>query len=100
MNNENPSFALLALTVDLQLPEPGSLKNKRGIVKRLCSRLRNEFSCAVSETGYQDKWQRCEISIALIGVDPAELDRIGKKIEEWLEVQPDSQLLKVEYYSI
>jgi uncharacterized protein YlxP (DUF503 family) len=46
------------LTLELQLSEAHSLKDKRQVVKSLKDRLRNKFNVAVSEIDYQDLWQR------------------------------------------
>lgn len=48
-----------------------SLKEKRGVVKRIISRLRNNFNASVAEVGDNDIYQSAEIGFSLIGNDRA-----------------------------
>ena len=55
------------LTLHLHLPGCSSLKEKRGRIKPLMSRLRREFNVSVAELGLQDEWQEAIIGCAMIG---------------------------------
>ncbi|HHF58000.1 MAG TPA: DUF503 domain-containing protein, partial [candidate division WOR-3 bacterium] len=46
------------LILDLYIPASNSLKDKRGILKRLKDRIRNKFNVSVSEIDDQDVWRR------------------------------------------
>lgn len=43
-----------------------SLKEKRAILQRLITRLRNKYNVSVSEVDYQDLWQRTKIAIVAV----------------------------------
>ena len=62
-----PSVGIL--TLELQLSEAHSLKDKRHTVKGLKDRLRSRFNVAVAEIGYQDTWQRSLISAVTVSSD-------------------------------
>ena len=47
---------LATLTIHLRLPLCTSLKDKRGRIKPLMSRLHREFNVSVAEMDLQDKW--------------------------------------------
>ncbi len=49
-------------TWELHLPECHSLKEKRGILKPLTSRLGKTLNVSVAETAHQDRWQRAEVA--------------------------------------
>lgn len=66
------------LTLELQIPEAHSLKDKRQIVRSLKERLRKHFNVAVAEIEYQDVWQR-----AIIGV--VTLSNAEQHVEESLQ---------------
>lgn len=100
MNHDSPTFSLLALTIDLHLHAPQSLKEKRGIVKRIIQQLRKEFLCAISETGAHDSWQRAQISLALIGSDSATLDRVSKSIEDWLATLHNADVIEIRHFAL
>ncbi len=56
-----------ALSLTLFLPEGGSLKAKRKVVRALCDRLRSRFNVAAAEVGANDRWQRIELGLAVCG---------------------------------
>ena len=45
------------LRFTLRLPESGSLKDKRQVVRSLAQRIRNKFQVSVAEVGDNDAWQ-------------------------------------------
>ncbi|WP_163530636.1 DUF503 domain-containing protein [Halobacillus ihumii] len=55
------SAELEAIVYDAQ-----SLKEKRSVIKRVQTRLKNEFNVAVSELDHQNLWQRTCIGIVTI----------------------------------
>lgn len=54
------------LTLDLHFPGCSSLKEKRFVLSSVKSRLRQRFNVSVAEVGYQDKWQRCRLAVAMV----------------------------------
>lgn len=46
-----------------------SLKEKRGVVKTIIHRLRNNFNASVAEIGANDMYHRSEIGFSMIGND-------------------------------
>jgi uncharacterized protein len=54
------------LTLELQIPDAHSLKDKRQIVRSLKDRLRRHFNVAVAELEYQDVWQRSIIGVVTL----------------------------------
>lgn len=57
----------------LYLPGCASLKEKRGRLKPLLSRLPKEFNVAVAETDLQDVWQSAEIALVTVAAGNAGL---------------------------
>lgn len=43
-----------------------SLKNKRAVLQRVLTRLKQKFNISVSEVGFQDTWQRTQIAIVAV----------------------------------
>ena len=50
----------------LRLPENGSLKEKRRVIKSLLARLHNKFNVAVAEVDDQDRWQMASLGITCV----------------------------------
>jgi uncharacterized protein len=57
------------LSLELRLPEVHSLKEKRGIVKRLINQIRATYNASVAEVDKNDLWQEAVIGITLAGND-------------------------------
>jgi hypothetical protein len=50
--------------MELFIYESKSLKDKRRVLKSLMSRLRERYNISISETDYNEKWNRSLISFA------------------------------------
>jgi uncharacterized protein YlxP (DUF503 family) len=69
------------LTLELQLSEAHSLKDKRHTVKGLKDRLRAKFNVAVAEIAYQDLWQRSLISAVTVSGDHGRAEQTLQLVE-------------------
>ncbi len=79
------------LAVDMRLPGITSLKGKRHVLRSLKDTLKNKFNVSVSETAYQDLWQRAELGVAVVSGDrlfiEKELARVLHLIESRQEIE-------------
>ena len=55
--------------VELRVHESQSLKEKRGVVRRIVGRLRHRFNVSVAEVGGQETWQRAVVGVSMVGND-------------------------------
>ena len=76
---------LATLTIHLHLPACASLKEKRGRIKPLMSRLRREFNLSVAEMDLQDAWQETVIGCAMINSDAVVLRQSLQSVAKWVE---------------
>ena len=71
--------------VDLLIPESGSLKEKRSVLKRIIQRTQNEFNVSIAEVGDNDLWRRARVGFSVVGNDKqyidAKMDHILRFIE-------------------
>jgi uncharacterized protein len=74
-----------ACKITIHLPENGSLKGKRQIVKSVLARVRNEFNVAVAEVGSQDLWQTAELGIVAVSNSHAHVDEMLAKTVNFVE---------------
>jgi uncharacterized protein len=74
-------FAAL-VTVELHVPASTSLKQKRGVIKALSARLRQELNCSVAEVGYQDLWQRAVLGIAIAAGSEVGARKVAQQVEK------------------
>jgi uncharacterized protein YlxP (DUF503 family) len=73
------------LTIHLHLPLCTSLKEKRGRIKPLISRLHREFNVSVAEMNLQDKWTESVIACAMINSDAVTLRQSLQTVAKWVE---------------
>ncbi|HKI52838.1 MAG TPA: DUF503 domain-containing protein [Anaerolineales bacterium] len=76
---------LATITFHLHIPGCSSLKEKRGRIKPLISKLRREFNVSVAEMDLQDQWQEAVIDCAMIGNDHAFLESALQNVAKWVE---------------
>ena len=76
---------LATLTIHLYLPACASLKEKRGRIKPLISRLHREFNVSVCEMDLQDKWTETIITCAMINSDRVVLQQSLQNVAKWVE---------------
>lgn len=53
-----------------------SLKEKRRVVKSLKDRLHGRHNVSVAETGFQDLWQRAELTACAVGSDRRQVESV------------------------
>ncbi len=78
--------------IELHIPHSRSLKERRAAVKPVVEGLRQRFSLSVSEVGYQDKWQRALIGLAVVSDSPAHAAQIVATVERWIWTRPDIEV--------
>ena len=83
------------LTIELQIPDAHSLKDKRQIVRSLKDRLRRQLNVAVSESGHHDKWQRATLCVVTVSNDAAVVHSILSQAEQMVQRELRIQLLDV-----
>ena len=55
--------------IELYIPESGSLKSKRFVLKSIKTKIQNKFNVSVAEIDYNDKWQRATLGVAIVSND-------------------------------
>ena len=54
--------------------------------------LRHRFQISVAEVGYQDKWQRALIGMAVVSDSPAHAGDVVDNVERWVWSKPDIEV--------
>jgi len=54
------------VSIDIHIPESGSLKNKRHILKGIKDRVKNRFNVSIAEVDHNDLWQRTTLGVAVV----------------------------------
>jgi uncharacterized protein YlxP (DUF503 family) len=91
---QSSPVAVGVLSLYLLLPGCTSLKEKRGKIKPVLSRLHREFNLSVSEMAHQDAWQETVIGCALISNDQGYIQKVFQQVIRFTEATwPDYNLL-------
>ncbi len=80
----------------LHLPESGSLKDKRQVIRSLMQRIRNKFQAAVAEVGDNDAWQVATIGVAVVSNSAGHCEEMLREIIDYIQdSRPDAELTDV-----
>jgi hypothetical protein len=82
-----------ALRVELHLPLPQSLKEKRSVLRPVIEGLRRLGSYSVAEVGHHDSWQRATIGVAIVAPDGPSLHAHVGKVRAYLDSRPGVEIV-------
>ncbi len=84
---------VLALAIDLHIPECRSLKAKRSVVKSIVDTCRRRYQVAVSETDHQQRWQRARLGVVAVAPSAAHCMDVIDEVERYIWSVPQAQVL-------
>jgi uncharacterized protein len=71
--------------LELLIPENGSLKDKRMVVRSVAQRVRNRFNVAVAEVATQDVWEVATLGIVCVSDDARHSNEMLSKVLAFIE---------------
>ncbi|MHB8844136.1 MAG: DUF503 domain-containing protein [Nitrospirota bacterium] len=80
-------------TMEMHIPESGSLKTKRHSLKSLKDRIRNKFNVSVAEVGDNDLWQKTSLAVAAVSNDKSHLNQTLDHVLNLVRSVPEVSLL-------
>ena len=81
------------LTLEIYIPASLSLKDKRKVVKSVLERVRKRFNVSAAETGYQEKWQRAVLAVALVSEKKSFVESSLQKVFDFLDSEPGFDII-------
>ena len=78
--------------LELHIPTSRSLKEKRAALRPIVEGLRHRFQISVAEVGYQDKWQRALVGMAVVSDSYGLAVDIVDNVERWVWSKPDVEV--------
>lgn len=70
--------------IRFRIPENGSLKDKRRVLKSITSRVANKFNVSVAEVDDHDLWQVATIGISCVSNDKRHANEILSKVVDYI----------------
>ncbi|KPL61095.1 DUF503 domain-containing protein [Rossellomorea vietnamensis] len=77
-----------------------SLKDKRAVLQRVMSRLKQKFNVSVSEIGHQDVWQRTRIAIVTVASSKGASEREIEHALKFMDSFPEWERLETQIESL
>ena len=71
--------------VNIFIGESRSLKEKRGVLRRIMGRTQSKFSLSIAEIGNNDEWKRARIGFAIVGNDRSFVNSRLDKVLQFIE---------------
>ena len=70
--------------IRFRLPENGSLKGKRRVLKSITSRVSNKFNVSVAEVDDQGLWQLATLGISCVSNDKRHTNEVLSKVVDYI----------------
>lgn len=83
------------MAVRLRLPEAGSLKDKRHIVKSLINRAKSRYGVAASEVDEHDTWQRAKLGFSAIAQTEFQARKTLNAVENDISTRHSTEIIEV-----
>lgn len=78
---------------EFMIPTVHSLKEKRAVLERMKMRTKQRYNIALSEIDHQNVWQRTRLALVTVASNKVAADKEMDRAVEFLESNPDWQLL-------
>jgi hypothetical protein len=82
--------------LELHIPTSRSLKEKRAVLRPIIEGIRHRFQISVAEVGYQDKWQRALVGMAVVSDSYAHAVDVVDNVERWVWSKPEVEVTRFE----
>ena len=80
------------LRLTLHLPDPGSLKSKRHLVRSAIDRVKAKFNVSIAEVAENDLWQKSVVGVAAVGNDHAFVNESLDKVADFVASMHGGQI--------
>ena len=79
------------LTVEAIIYDAHSLKEKRAVLQRIMSRLKQKYNISVSEVDFQDTWQHTKIAVAAVASNKISVERELNHAVKFIDSFPEME---------
>ncbi|WP_026689859.1 DUF503 domain-containing protein [Alteribacter aurantiacus] len=88
---------IATITIEAIIYDAQSLKEKRGVLKSVMTRLRDRFNISAAETDHQNVWQRTEITLVSVSSDKVRLEQELNKALHFIDSVPEIETASVQW---
>ena len=83
------------IIIKLYAPWVHSLKEKRKIVKSICSKVSNKFNVSIAEIDEQNTHQTIILGLAYVSINTVQADRLFEHIINFIEDNTDAEIVDI-----
>jgi uncharacterized protein YlxP (DUF503 family) len=87
---------VLALAVDVRIPEAHSLKEKRSVIRTIVDGARRRFGASTAETGLHDVHQRTELGFVVVAGTAGQATGLIDSVERFVWSFPEIEVVASE----
>lgn len=87
---------VLALAVDVRIPEAHSLKEKRSVIRTIVEGARRRFGASTAETGLHDVHQRSELGFVVVADSVGHATDLIDSVERFVWSFPEIEVVASE----
>jgi uncharacterized protein YlxP (DUF503 family) len=87
---------VLALAVDVRIPDAQSLKDKRSVIRTILDGARRRFGASTAETGLHDVHQRSELGFVVVAGTAGHAVELVDTIERFVWSFPEIEVVAAE----
>ena len=80
----------------LHIPDGGSLKAKRQVLRRIKDRVKNKFNVSIAEVDDCDLWQRSTLGVATVSKDKTFANQVISGVVRLIESDGEISVIDVE----
>ncbi|MFS8650508.1 MAG: DUF503 family protein [Caldibacillus sp.] len=88
---------ILSMHVECLIYDVQSLKEKRAILQRIITRIKQRFNVAICEMDYQELWQRTALSIVTVASSKVVAEREMQKVIHFIDSFPEIERTTTNY---
>ncbi len=84
-------------TLQLRMPENGSLKDKRQIIRSVTDCVRGRFNVSIGEVEDNDTWRLATLGIACVSNDPRHADEMLSNVVRFIQdLRLDAEVVDIQ----
>ncbi|MBI4203320.1 MAG: DUF503 domain-containing protein [Chloroflexi bacterium] len=84
-------------TIQLRMPENGSLKDKRQVIRSVTDRVRGRFNVSIAEVADNDVWGLTTLGFACVSNDARHAEEMLSNVVSYIEgLRLDAEVLDIQ----
>ncbi|WP_400247286.1 DUF503 domain-containing protein [Niallia sp. JL1B1071] len=77
------------MTVECIIYDAHSLKEKRAVLQRIMTRLKQKYNISISEVDFQDTWQRTKFAIVTVASARVSVEGVLQQAQQFIDSFPE-----------